>query len=338
VKKAEEEVFADPTYDAGFKILFNRSENEKILKSFLNSLLNFEGAERIEKLELVNPILYPFTPESIDSAVDIRCIRENGEEISIEMQRRNEKYFLPRTQNYMAKMMHDQVKKGEGDKYHEVMKKTYILIIALKNLFTGENSLEGDNNKYYEKTIVPMCKELKVEVKYNKMYWKFFELDKFKAYYKKDNIDNKFPEKEQWLNFLLNCSKQEDIPLNISDIIKEGYEAMKMQTLKKQKLDTMYWNAKEKENNYQLQSVELKEEAFNKGKLKGEVKGEIKQIKSFMELEVPQEKFVSKLHYLTQEKFKDNLEDNLNYIKSHLDERESVIGDNLHLFDMDIEY
>ena len=48
------------------------------------------------------------------------------------MQRNNEKYFLSRTQSYKAKMMHGQAKKGEGNKYDEVMKKTYILIYPLR--------------------------------------------------------------------------------------------------------------------------------------------------------------------------------------------------------------
>jgi predicted transposase/invertase (TIGR01784 family) len=333
------EIFADPTYDAGFKILFNTKGNEKILKSFLNDLLDFKGDEQIKIIELVNPILPQSTINSIDSTVDVRCIRENGEEISIEMQRRNEKYFLPRTQSYMAKMMHDQVKVGEGSKYHEVMKKNYILVIALKKLFTESNKLPGDDDAHYEKTIVPMCKELKVEIPYNKMYWKFFELDRFKNHYKGITIDKKSEEKDQWLDFLLNCGGKQDIPDNINDIIKEGYEAMKIKTLQEKKLADMYWNAKAREDSYDLQNQELKEEYLMKGKLKGEIKGEISKIKNFIELEVPQEKFAPKLHFLNEEKFKINLDFNLSYIKEHLEDTESAIGEHLNLFDkMDIEH
>ena len=62
-----------------------------------------------------------------------------------------------------------------------------------------------------------------------------------------------------------------------------------------------------------------------KGKWTWEVKDEIKQIKKLMDLEVSQEKIVSKLHFLKQE--------NILYIKEHYDETASQI-----MGGMDIEY
>ena len=57
-----------------------------------------------------------------------------------------------------------------------------------------------------------MCQELKLEVPYNEMYWKFYELSKFKIFYRNDVIDNKQEEKVQWLEFLLNCGRQKEMP------------------------------------------------------------------------------------------------------------------------------
>jgi len=145
---------------------------------------------------------------------------------------------------------------------------------------------------------------------------------------------------------LIKCHNQTEIPDNISNIIKEGYEAMKIQTLKEQKLDTMYWNAKARELNYELENKTLEEKAFKDGldegiikgiqkeKARGIVKNEISNIKFGMENELAEEKIVKKLNY-TKPYFQ-VIQDHLN--NGHFDDTESVIGDNLHLFDMDIEY
>jgi len=97
---------------------------------------------------------------------------------------------------------------------------------------------------------------------------------------------------------LIKCHNQTEIPDNISNIIKEGYEAMKIQTLKEQKLDTMYWNAKARELNYELENKTLEEKAFKDGldegiikgiqkeKARGIVKNEISNIKFGMENEL----------------------------------------------------
>jgi hypothetical protein len=83
--------------------------------------------------------------------------------------------------------------------------------------------------------------------------------------------------------------------------------------------------------------LEILQKAFRdgelKGKLKGEIKGEIKEAKKgFIKFKIEPEKMVEELE------FKFLKTDHVSYIKDHLADTESVIGDTLHLFDMDIEY
>ena len=60
------------------------------------------------------------------------------------------------------------------------------------------------------------------------MYWKFFELPKFEKFAKDKDINAGSSLKEQWLNFLINCHDQKIMPENVSEIIKAGYEIMKI--------------------------------------------------------------------------------------------------------------
>lgn len=49
---SKDEVFADPTLDVSFKMLFGQNKNKDILISLLNSLLNFHGKDTIIDVEI----------------------------------------------------------------------------------------------------------------------------------------------------------------------------------------------------------------------------------------------------------------------------------------------
>lgn len=336
------EIFADPTYDATFKMLFGKEATKFLTISFLNSMLGFNGTkEEIKDLTIVNSELIQGDVKAIESAIDVRCTTVGGQDIAIEMQRRSEDYFLSRTQDYMAKLISSQVQKDEGNKYHISMHKTYMLIISKAKLFLQDNKVEGDHSKMYEKTVVPMIKELGQEVPHNKMCWKFIELPKFKVFSKDKIINQDSLVKEQWLDFLIKCGTQEEIPDNISNIIKEGYKIMKIANWTKTDIEN-YELAKLKEAYQFEEEANIREKAEKlgfdkgieqgilKGKWKGEVKGEIKQFKTFKEMEktgMDVSKFYSKIKYNNEI---------TKYFDTHpdcIDDTESVI-----MTGMDIEY
>ncbi len=350
----KEEVFADPTYDVTFKMLFGSEKNKVLLINFLNNILSFKGKDEIKDLNIINSSLIQEDLDAIESAVDVRCKTASGEDISIEMQRRNEDYFLSRTQDYMGKLISSQVKKDEGKKYHIAMNKTYIVIISKAKLFLKDTAVEGDHDKLYEKTVVPMIQELNKEVPNNKMYWKFFELPKFEKFIKGKKLDIDSPLKEQWLNFLISCNDQEDTPENVNEIIKEGYNIMKIANWSKEdrehyelakikeayrlkELENVEKNAFHQGLEQGIKEGELKgiEKGLKKGQWEGKVKGEISKIKFGMENDLPKEKIVQKLNY-TKSYF-DVIQEHLN--SGHFDDTESVIlGDLKSSNKMDIEY
>lgn len=80
---------------------------------------------------------------------------------------------------------------------------------------------------------------------------------------------------------------------------------------------------------------ELRQEAFEKGetlgKLKGMIKGEISKVKSLIKFGVPQEKIITDLKFLTNEKVRDKLESNIAYIQEHTNDSDSEICEELGL-------
>ena len=104
-------IYADPTFDVTFKMLFGQNKHKDILISLLNSLLNFEGKEEIVDVEINNSELIVDNvsdkkgKSGIKSAVDILCTNVSKQKIAIEIQGEREKYFLAREQVYMAKLI-----------------------------------------------------------------------------------------------------------------------------------------------------------------------------------------------------------------------------------------
>jgi len=343
--------FADPTLDVSFKMLFGQDKNKDILISLLNSLLNFKGIDTIIDVKIssgelvVSNISNKKEEMGITSAVDLLCINEGKQLIAIEIQGQKKNYFLTREQEYMAKLISGQVKEGQGEEYHEKVLNTYIIVIGKDNMFVGNTALK--DQKLFELDVKPMVIQTNEIVPGNKMHWKFFELPKFEAstqyakikkYDKLDEfsemnlLNEKFEWlksnlKEQWLEFLIDCNSQTEVP-DRNELIKKGYNIMKLATWDP-KDQTLYWKQKQNEIDAVQQKEFDKEEAFEKGKLegkwKGEVKGEIKQIKFGLKYKMDEEKIAEDLKFLKK--------DNFPYIQEHIDDNESVI-----MSGMDIEY
>ena len=331
------EIFADPTLDVTFKMLFGNDQNKDVLISLLNSLLGFTGNREIIEVE-INTSELPISTFSsekgqsgITSSVDILCTNKGKQKIAIEMQGQRTKYFLAREQEYMAKLIAGQVMEGEGKLYHEKVLETYIIVIGKQNIFAGNTALT--NQKLFELDVKPIVMQTNEVIPGNKMHWKFFELPKFQESNNYKTINKNSVLKEQWLEFLLDCSKQTVEP-DRNEIIKQGYEIMKVATWDHD-TKVLYWKQKVNEQDFIATQEELKKEEFKKGEIKGELKGEIKgeisKVKDLLDLETPLEKIISKLKFLTHEKVIGNLDHNIKYIREHANDSDSNICDKLGL-------
>lgn len=127
---------------------------------------------------------------------------------------------------------------------------------------------------------------------------------------------------------------------------KNHPEKIEIESSMNQDMQVLYWKQKRNELDFLEQIKEDKEEAAKQafkegmlrgekiGKLKGEVKGEIKLIKFYERRGIEFSDYSSELKYIKDTKFKEVKD----YINEHPDETESLIGENLHLFEpMEIE-
>ena len=351
------EVFAEPTYDLTFKMLFGNEQNKDILISFLNNILGFQGDKEIKEVDINSNALLGDSSKSVQGSVDVVCTTKNNQKIAIEMQREFKDYFLSREQEYMAKIISQQVSVGQSEKYHEAMMDTYIVVMAKNNIFPDrklkdekqQNKFQevydldkknASNEIYYHKEIIPMIKGYNIEVPDNKKHWVFCELTKFKKQYKNKEVTSIDSLKVQWLDFLINASERESIPSNLDNIIKKGYEIMKM-SLWEQDQQIVYWRQK-RDQDLSEQSLKQKidgafkegeEKGIQKGKWKGEIKGEIGKIKMGIKYNMKSEQIKNELKFLTNDENTNNFDINFKYIEEHLSDNESVI-----MGAMDIEY
>ena len=274
-KRVEHETrFADPTYDDTFKRLFGEESSKGLLINVLNNFLGFSGSKTIEEVEINNPALEARKVvgemPSIKGAIDILCTTSSGQKIAVEMQGQKTKYFLAREQEYMAKLISGQVKEGEGALYHAKVLDTYIIVLAKKNLFVGETALK--DSSLYEVDVVPMVRQTQEIYPGNKMHWKFFELEKFALHGDSQNITKESPLKLQWLDFLLNCAHQSDIPQDRDEVIKKGYHVMDKMSWDPDDR-TMHWKNIRNEQEGEQLLADKEAEGIAKGEAKGEAKG-----------------------------------------------------------------
>lgn len=333
-------VFADPTYDITFKMLFGSEQNKELLLSFINSLLSFEGGREVLEVEINSNELAQTNIGEIKGSVDILCTSRDNQKIAVEMQRKDKNYYLARTQQYMSKLISGQVKTGENSIYHKAIMDTYLLSIEKENVFYGPYRLE--NEEIYEITVVPTVVETGQLVPGNKMHWKFFELPKFaKA------LEGQIPEernslKIQWLDFLVSCRKHTEIPENIAEIIKKGYEIMNRANWTPDQ-EALYWKAcadavserEERENDIKKARLEAQEEGREEGREKGikegreegKIEAEVAMIKTLINLGIENNNILSSLKNIPQNKASDTIL----YVNDHLSDSDIQICIDLRL-------
>ena len=329
------EVFADPTYDITFKMLFGNESNKFILISILNSLLGFVGDKEIIDVE-INSNELPVSHFSkikgesgIESSVDVICTNKGKQKIAIEMQGQKTKYFLAREQQYMARIISGQVKEGEGAMYHEKVLDTYIIVIGKAKIFVGNTALS--NQELFEIDVCPMVLQTHEVVPGNKMHWKFFELLKFEQSNTYKGLDKNSELKYQWLEFLLDCGKKSEDP-DRNEIIKKGYEIMKIANwTEDQKI--LYWKQKATQQDFletqESMAKEFYEKGIEKGKVEAEIVSDIEKILHAFEFSIPIDKILGKLRQIKD----DVLTKLIDYIKSgHIKDKPEEIGIALDLF------
>ncbi len=178
------------TNDYIFKRVFAYEGNESILKDLLEAILKID----IQKIEIKNPEIVPFTKEEKRGLLDIKVRLDNGTIIDIEMQIKNEKNTEERSTMYLGKMISEQLQSGEE---YNLLKKSIVIFITNYN-FLKRNSYHNVGKMKFDNTIkeeyvdVGYVKEDEIASKYLEIH--YIELPKFV----KRNPE-KYTKLDQWM-------------------------------------------------------------------------------------------------------------------------------------------
>lgn len=200
----------DPKNDVVFQKLFGVKENEKLLISFLNSILEPGGNGKVKSvtIEEKNITASLIASEKL-SILDINVTTEDNTHINVEMQLVNQYNMIKRTIYYLSKMINKQLNKG--DNYSELNKTITINILDFDYL---EEKNFHSSYRLYEDITKRLLTDV-VEIR-------FIELKKF-AKSQKD-YNNKL---HRWLSFLLDPKGKEiDTLKNEDNEIREAVNVL----------------------------------------------------------------------------------------------------------------
>jgi len=113
--------------DFVFKYVFGQEKNEGLAICLLNALLKKTGRDKIVSLEFLNPFSFKEAAELKTSVVDVKVRDGETRCYTIEVQVCREKFFVPRTVYYLAKLYSEQLRSGED--YSELHPATGISIL-----------------------------------------------------------------------------------------------------------------------------------------------------------------------------------------------------------------
>jgi predicted transposase/invertase (TIGR01784 family) len=203
MNKIEQEYEYTLKDDIVFKIFFGKKENERFLKSFLETLLNV----KIDKIEVMQEAsLKQLHLDEKNGRLDIKATINNSEIVNIEMQMKDYKNMDKRTLYYGSRLVSEQL--AIGDFYKDI--KPVILINILNFNFL-------DVPEYHTKTVTVAEEHRDYEV-IKDITYHFIELPKFRK--QKPELNN---ELDCWLA-LIDCEDRELIAMaeEKSPIIKEA--------------------------------------------------------------------------------------------------------------------
>lgn len=99
--------------DWAFKRVFGSEDNKECLITFLNGL--FEGEFRIKDVKFQNTEQIRHSKDGRGVIFDVKCITDDNRHIIVEMQKKQQEFFVDRALYYSAKAITAQEKTGDWD-------------------------------------------------------------------------------------------------------------------------------------------------------------------------------------------------------------------------------
>ena len=178
--------YLDPKYDLTFKRVF--AEHKNLCISLINSLLMFEGEQRVVEIEYQTNELIPELPILKNSIVDVRCTDKAGRQFIVEMQMNWTDDFKNRVLLNASKAY---VLQLDSSKEVKLLKPVYSINLVNRNFETSPEMA----NEYYHHYKIVNIKHTNKQIK--GLEFVFIELKKFRP---TNQADRRLH--ELWLRFL----------------------------------------------------------------------------------------------------------------------------------------
>ena len=250
------EKYINPFTDYGFKRLFGEEPNKDLLMDFLNELLKDQEGTITELSYLPNEKL-PISLGDRKAIFDIYCTNENGEQFIVEMQKAEQKFFKDRTVFYSTFPIQEQAR--NKDRFWDFQLKSVYTIGILDFEFE-----ESDPGKYRHD--VKLTEQETQKVFYDKLTYIYLEMPKFQKTVKE--LETHF---DKWMFVLKNLPKLDRIPVEI----KEKIFLKLFETAEISKLKPDEYKQYEASVNAYRDILNIKNTAFDKGKIEGRIEGKI---------------------------------------------------------------
>ena len=265
------------TNDYIFKRVFAYEGNESILKDLLEAILKID----IQKIEIKNPEIVPFTKEEKRGLLDIKVRLDNGTIIDIEMQIKNEKNTEERSTMYLGKMISEQLQSGEE---YNLLKKSIVIFITNYN-FLKRNSYHNVGKMKFDDAIkeeyvdVGYVKEDEIASKYLEIH--YIELPKFV----KRNPE-KYTKLDQWMCLFTQNREGIEMAEKENKEIKRAVRALDFISADEKERER-YNSIIMAEYNRKVTEGKVREEGIEVGKKEGAEEEKIKIAKEMIKKKFP---------------------------------------------------
>ena len=105
--------FINPRVDWAFKRIFGSDDTKECLITFLNGV--FEGEFVIKDVKHLKTEQTRHQKRELGVIFDVACVTDDGRRIIVEMQKKEQRYFVDRALYYSSKAIVEQAKPGEWD-------------------------------------------------------------------------------------------------------------------------------------------------------------------------------------------------------------------------------
>ncbi len=253
-----------PKNDVVFKRIFGKRGNEEILKSFLESILDF----KISDLTLdCNTEILPEISVGKLSRVDVLARLSDGTLVDIEIQTKEKGFKEKRCLQYWSRLYSQDIEKGKD--YLQLNKTICIWIV---------DSIVYEEFKEYESTWKVQETRYGIQGHFNDFEIHIIELQKFR------NTDIIKPSKKEFWLWFIDYTKKELVNMSVKDVkeVEKAYEEYKRITSDKALMNAII-NMDMAEMDRAQEITDARLEGKQEGIKEGEARGESRGIKKGIE-------------------------------------------------------